>query len=143
MKELSHSLAGIKVVELSSSAPAPAPFAGLVLADQGADVIRVDRTSSATPPEVFLKNVLYRGKRSISVNMKVCSPGTNLEPQTSNEMRVCMVALDSSRPRNGQETNRFCRRRYRPIPAGRDGETWTWTGGVPWTQRVESEARIC
>ncbi|EJD06906.1 CoA-transferase family III [Fomitiporia mediterranea MF3/22] len=57
-------LAGIKVVEFAGLAPGP--FAGLVLADYGASVIRIDRTSSTLPHDV-----LNRGKRSIAIDAKV------------------------------------------------------------------------
>ena len=43
---------------------APVPFAGLILADNGADVIRVDR------PTTTSNDVLCRGKRSIAINVK-------------------------------------------------------------------------
>eukprot|EP00127_Corallochytrium_limacisporum_P001243 Clim_evm13s47 gene=Clim_evmTU13s47 len=55
-------LRGIKVVEMAGLAPAP--FAGMVLADFGADVVRVDRASPGN------QDTLCRGKRSISVNLK-------------------------------------------------------------------------
>ena len=44
---------------------APGPFAGLVLADWGADVVRVDR------PGVPSSDILSRNKRSIAVDIKV------------------------------------------------------------------------
>ncbi len=56
-------LRGIRVIEMSGLAPAP--FAGLVLADLGADVIRVDRASGGSQMDV-----LGRGKRSIAINLK-------------------------------------------------------------------------
>ena len=40
---------------------APGPFAGLILSDWGADVVRVDR------PGAFSADVLCRNKRSIAV----------------------------------------------------------------------------
>ncbi|KAI9271786.1 CoA-transferase family III domain-containing protein [Phascolomyces articulosus] len=43
---------------------APAPYAGMILSDFGADVIRIDRPKSVST------DVLARNKRSISVNMK-------------------------------------------------------------------------
>ncbi|KAG6819727.1 hypothetical protein H0H93_009250 [Arthromyces matolae] len=46
---------------------APGPFAGLILADNGADVIRVDKPDSTS------SDVLCRGKRSIAINPKVPS----------------------------------------------------------------------
>ncbi|KAF5375588.1 hypothetical protein D9757_008504 [Collybiopsis confluens] len=76
-------LRGKKVIELAGLAPgqsdcsrlfrahidvAPVPFAGLVLADHGASVIRVDRPSAGSTLDV-----LCRGKRSITVNSKIPS----------------------------------------------------------------------
>ena len=55
----------IRVVELASLAPAP--FAGCLLADMGADVIRVDRIGPRPP---FASALLDRGKRSIAIDMK-------------------------------------------------------------------------
>lgn len=56
---------GVRVVEIASAAPAP--FACMVLADLGAEVLRVDRLSRrrarATDP-------LARGRRSIAVDLK-------------------------------------------------------------------------
>jgi alpha-methylacyl-CoA racemase len=46
---------------------APGPFAGLVLADNGASVIRVDK------PSAFSSDVLCRGKRSLAIDLKVAS----------------------------------------------------------------------
>lgn len=56
------SLTGIKVIELAGLAPGP--FAGLILADHGADVVRVDRLSSQS------NDVLSRGKRSIALDLR-------------------------------------------------------------------------
>ncbi|KAF6757252.1 alpha-methylacyl-CoA racemase [Ephemerocybe angulata] len=56
-------LAGLKVIEFAGLAPGP--FAGLVLADNGAKVVRVDRPNSSS------SDVLNRGKRSIAVDSKV------------------------------------------------------------------------
>ncbi|KZP31675.1 CoA-transferase family III [Athelia psychrophila] len=63
------SLAGLKVVEFAGLAPGP--FAGLILADHGADVVRIDR------PGVPSSDILCRGKRSLAVNSKTPS-GRNL-----------------------------------------------------------------
>ncbi|MCA1481174.1 CoA transferase, partial [Bradyrhizobium sp. NBAIM08] len=41
-------LAGLRVLEMA--AIGPVPFAGMVLADMGADVVRVDRPG---PPDAF------------------------------------------------------------------------------------------
>ncbi|MFN5778488.1 MAG: CaiB/BaiF CoA transferase family protein, partial [Novosphingobium sp.] len=55
-------LKGLRVVEFSGIGPAP--FAGMLLADMGADVVRIDR------PNAPMEYVLARGKRSIALNMK-------------------------------------------------------------------------
>ncbi|KAG0327120.1 hypothetical protein BGZ99_008335 [Dissophora globulifera] len=60
---MSTPLAGLKVIEIAGLAPAP--FAGKILADFGADVIRVDRSKSA-----MNLDVLAQGKRSIALNLK-------------------------------------------------------------------------
>ena len=55
-------LQGIRVIEMAGLAPAP--FCGLILADFGADVVRVDRVGAASFDQ------LARGKRSLAVNLK-------------------------------------------------------------------------
>ncbi len=64
-------LAGYVVVEMAGLGPCP--FAGMVLADLGADVIRVERArpGSHVPEDLrFVGNPLDRGKRSIAVDVK-------------------------------------------------------------------------
>lgn len=56
-------LVGVKVIELAGLAPAP--FCGMILADFGAKVIRVDRTKVLTNMDTQA-----RGKRSIALNLK-------------------------------------------------------------------------
>lgn len=58
-------LDGIKVLELAGLAPGP--FAGLLLADYGASVLRVDRV---TPPATPSPDVLVKGKSSITIDLK-------------------------------------------------------------------------
>lgn len=62
-------LKGYRVVELAGIGPGP--FAGMMLADMGAEVLRVDRAASvregAMPP---LADVLGRGRRSVGVDLK-------------------------------------------------------------------------
>jgi len=57
------------VIELAGIGPAP--FAGMLLADLGADVVRVDRPGgpalAVVPPE---QDVLGRGKRSVALDLK-------------------------------------------------------------------------
>ncbi len=63
-------LQGIKVIEMQGIGPGP--FAAMVLADLGADVVRIDRAQSvrggdpARPPG----DLLARGRRSVGVDLK-------------------------------------------------------------------------
>jgi alpha-methylacyl-CoA racemase len=62
-------LAGLKVVELA--ALGPAPHAAMLLADQGADVVRIVRPSSAAIIEgVDLAALMRRGKREAILDLK-------------------------------------------------------------------------
>jgi len=67
---MSGPLADVKVVELA--AQGPAPFAGAILADFGADVVLVDRPPGAGwQPEVPRAFDFYmRNKRSIAIDLK-------------------------------------------------------------------------
>lgn len=56
-------LAGLRVIELAGLAPAP--FCGMILADFGAKVIRVDRTK--VPMALDTQG---RGKKSVAINLK-------------------------------------------------------------------------
>lgn len=63
-------LVGVRVVELAGIGPGP--FTAMMLADMGADVIRVDRTS-AVDPSAFGRphpDLLNRGRRSVGVDLK-------------------------------------------------------------------------
>ena len=60
-------LAGVRVLEFGSLAPAPVPFAGMILADFGALVTRIDKPKSVPTLDV---DRLARGKRSIAVDLK-------------------------------------------------------------------------
>ncbi|HSU77244.1 MAG TPA: CaiB/BaiF CoA-transferase family protein [Burkholderiales bacterium] len=63
-------LAGVKVLEFE--AIGPAPFAGMLLADMGADVLVIDRpeTSGLGLKRERWYDVLMRGKRSVTLDMK-------------------------------------------------------------------------
>jgi alpha-methylacyl-CoA racemase len=65
---MSGPLAGLTVIELAGIGPAP--FAGMVLADLGADVIRVDRPGDSTYPGDARHDLHGRGKRSIAIDLK-------------------------------------------------------------------------
>jgi len=70
---MSGPLSGIKVVEIAGIGPGP--YGAMLLADLGADVIRIDRSSGvnafgqgagAEPPA----DILARGRRSVAVDLK-------------------------------------------------------------------------
>lgn len=64
-------LRGIKVVEIG--AIGPGAFCAMVLADMGAEVIRIDRVSGSAlvgPNDDFQIEVMNRGRRSVAVDLK-------------------------------------------------------------------------
>jgi alpha-methylacyl-CoA racemase len=62
-------LAGVRVVEMAGIGPAP--YATMMLADLGADVIRIDRPDGQPMlPQGGPADVLGRGKRSIALDLK-------------------------------------------------------------------------
>ncbi|NLA35592.1 MAG: CoA transferase [Actinobacteria bacterium] len=67
-------LEGIKVIELG--ALGPAPFCAMVLADHGADVLRVERPNKSSDPNIGTTaqfaawDILSRGRRSVGVDLK-------------------------------------------------------------------------
>jgi alpha-methylacyl-CoA racemase len=63
-------LAGLKVIEIAGIGPGP--FCGMMLADLGADVVRVDRAQNVTggDPALPPNDLLARGRRSIGVDLK-------------------------------------------------------------------------
>lgn len=90
----SRPLSGVRVLELASMGPVS--FAGMVLADLGASVVRVDRPAPpAMPDEARTRaDVLGRGKRSLGLDLT--APGAadvvlDLVAQTD-------ILLEGSRP---------------------------------------------
>ncbi|MEV0569872.1 CaiB/BaiF CoA-transferase family protein [Dactylosporangium sp. NPDC050588] len=66
---MSGPLRGVRVVELAGIGPGP--FAGMMLADLGADVVRVDRVGPGSPiAPPAATDLLNRGKRSVAVDLK-------------------------------------------------------------------------
>ena len=63
-------LTGIRVIEIAGIGPGP--FCAMMLADMGADVVRVDRASAVRggdsdhPP----RDLLNRGRRSVGIDLK-------------------------------------------------------------------------
>lgn len=66
---MSGPLQGVKVIEIAGIGPGP--YAAMMLADMGAEVVRVDRAAAVTGD--FSRDnleILNRGRRSIGVNLK-------------------------------------------------------------------------
>lgn len=62
-------LEGVRVIELAGIGPAP--FCGMMLADHGAEVIRIDRPGGTDPlGQDQAKDVLLRSRRSITLDLK-------------------------------------------------------------------------
>ncbi|BCB85465.1 CaiB/BaiF CoA transferase family protein [Phytohabitans suffuscus] len=61
-------LTGLRVIEMAGLGPAP--FAGMVFADLGATVVRVDRVGTHAVPLPPREDLQGRGKRSIAVDLK-------------------------------------------------------------------------
>jgi alpha-methylacyl-CoA racemase len=63
-------LAGVTVIEIAGIGPGP--FCGMMLADMGAEVIRVDRADNVRggDPDLPPADLLNRGRRSIGVDLK-------------------------------------------------------------------------
>ncbi|CAL7946845.1 unnamed protein product [Xylocopa violacea] len=80
-------LKGIKVLELAGLAPGP--FCGMLLADFGASVIRVDKINGS-----FSVDSLGHGKRSIALNLKSYQ-GTDVFKKLSNQNDIL---IDPYRP---------------------------------------------
>lgn len=57
-------LTGIRIIEFAGLGPGP--FAGMMLADHGAEVIRIDRPGASSDP----RDALARNRRSIALDMK-------------------------------------------------------------------------
>jgi alpha-methylacyl-CoA racemase len=68
---MSGPLTGVRVVEIAGIGPGP--FCAMMLADMGAEVLRVDRASAVVPPDRFEPppdHALLRGRRSVAVDLK-------------------------------------------------------------------------
>ncbi|MCJ1247920.1 hypothetical protein MMC30_005135 [Trapelia coarctata] len=88
-------LDGVRVVELAGLAPVP--FAGLLLADYGATVLRIDRpypNTQRSKPSTPTPDLLVRHKSSISIDLK--SPGGLSLLKTL--LRDVDILLDPYRP---------------------------------------------
>jgi alpha-methylacyl-CoA racemase len=102
-------LSGIRVIEMAGLAPAP--YAGMILADFGADVVRVDRSPTVGSRPDPTRDYLARGKRSIGINLKdprgvetllslTDAADVLLEPFRPGVMEKLGVGPDATRSRN-------------------------------------------
>lgn len=83
-------LAGVRVIELGGIGPGP--HAGMLLADLGADVVRVRRPSGGLEMPAEGRDLLHRGKRIVDLDVKT-------QPQALLELAAkADVLLDCFRP---------------------------------------------
>jgi len=68
-EEMRPVLEGVRVIELAGIGPAP--FCGMMLADHGAEVIRIDRPGGSDPlSQSDERDVLLRSRRTITLDLK-------------------------------------------------------------------------
>ncbi|MBZ6078485.1 CaiB/BaiF CoA transferase family protein [Microvirga puerhi] len=72
-KARSGPLSGLKVLEFVGIGPGP--FAAMLLADMGADILRIDRPGGGDP---YSRNVVNRGRPTLFVDLKDASQVTDL-----------------------------------------------------------------
>ena len=85
-------LVGIKVVELAGIGPVP--FAGMVLADLGAEVLRVDRPDPGPIAVISARDPTTRGKHSIVVDLKQAA-GVEVVLRL---IGACDILIEGNRP---------------------------------------------
>jgi len=61
-------LSGLRIIEIAGIGPGP--FAGMMLADHGAEVIRVERPGTAPARGTAETDILARGRRAIAIDLK-------------------------------------------------------------------------
>ena len=61
-------LRGVRVIEFAGIGPGP--FCGMLLADLGADVVRIERPGTEGPLLPWPQDLLNRGKRSVAADLK-------------------------------------------------------------------------
>lgn len=87
-------LSGVKVVEVAGLGAAP--FCGMILADMGAQVIRVDRVPSmrGDDPGAAKDSFVDRGRQSVSLNLKTSAGLAALHRL----IETCDVVIEAFRP---------------------------------------------
>jgi alpha-methylacyl-CoA racemase len=123
-------LSGVRVVELGGIGPAP--HAGMVLADLGADVVRIVRPAGGLQSGAPDEDVMLRGRRSVAADLKT-PDGVDLVLRLISRADVL---LEGFRPgvaeRLGVGPAECLRRRPRLIYARMTG----WGQDGPWARRV-------
>ena len=61
-------LSGYKIIEMAGLGPCP--FAAMMLADLGADVLRIDRPAAGVDPESARDDLMLRGRRRVCLDLK-------------------------------------------------------------------------
>ena len=61
-------LTGLKIIELQGIGPGP--YCGMMLADMGAEITRIDRSSNVGADAGGRVDILARGRRSVAVDLK-------------------------------------------------------------------------
>lgn len=64
-------LAGLRVIEFAGLGPGP--FAGMMLADMGAEILRIERRGGGLQPKDATRDIPARGRKSITLDLK--APG--------------------------------------------------------------------
>jgi alpha-methylacyl-CoA racemase len=123
-------LSGVRVVELGGIGPAP--HAGMVLADLGADAVRIVRPAGGLQYGAPDEDVMVRGRRSVAVDLKTPA-GVDLVLRLISRADVL---LEGFRPgvteRLGLGPAECLRRRPRLIYARMTG----WGQDGPWARRA-------
>ena len=117
MTDAAGPLTGVRVVELAGIGPGP--FCGMLLADLGAEVIRVDRPGGPPSPVPRHSDVTSRGKRRIVVDLK--------HPRGAEVVLRLAAASDALIEGYRPGVDRAARRRARRLP-GPQPARWS-TGG--------------
>lgn len=91
-------LRGVRIIEMEGLGPTP--FCGMLLADLGADVIRVDRPSNAARMDPTL-DLFGRGKRSIVLDIKQAADAATLWRLIDRADALCEGLRPGVMERNG------------------------------------------
>ncbi len=65
-------LSGLRIIEFAGLGPGP--FAGMMLADMGAEILRIERRGGGLQPKDASRDIAARGRQSITLNLK--APGS-------------------------------------------------------------------